>query len=93
MLVKLLNKTLRYHPLRDTMHLGKASVRMRDIRNFAISAQKSQSPKSVFLSDKDKDNEKFFSHSKNPFEKSPMSVYEYYKLHKNQGSVVSLAAT
>ncbi len=93
MLVNLLNKTLRYHPLRDTMHLGGASVRMRDIRNFAIRAQKSQSPKSVFLGDKDKDNEKFFSHSKNPFEKSPLSVYEYYKLHKNQESGVSLAAT
>ncbi|WP_155066841.1 hypothetical protein [Piscirickettsia salmonis] len=68
-----------------------AKVRMRDIRHYARFGVKSSS-QGYFLSAEDRENERFFSHSKNEEQSQPMLMFGRYKVAQNQTLEVCLDA-
>ncbi|QGP38707.1 hypothetical protein [Piscirickettsia salmonis] len=68
-----------------------AKVRMRDIHHYARFGVKSSS-QGYFLSAKDRENERFFSHSKNEDQSQPMLMFDHYKVAQSQTLEVCLEA-
>ncbi|OAJ33301.1 hypothetical protein A0O36_02507 [Piscirickettsiaceae bacterium NZ-RLO1] len=64
-------------------------VRLRDVRHYARFGAKSQS-QGYFLSAEDRENERFFSHSKNEDQSQPMLMFDRYKVAQNQTSEICL---